>query len=162
MRTAKQEQFCQEFIVDLNATQAAIRAGYSARCARQAGPENMKKPAVAARIAELQAERAQRIEITAEQTLADLREAADIALGRKEYPKTVIVDGEPHTVMIKNVNLAAAARALELLGRHQGLFNDKLQIQHSGLDSLLEAIAEVASSTPAGRIKARVGQDSVH
>ena len=42
--TAKQKRFCDEYLIDLNATQAAIRAGYSKKAARQVGNENMSKP----------------------------------------------------------------------------------------------------------------------
>lgn len=51
--TAKQERFCEEYIIDLNATQAAIRAGYSVDTARSIGCENLTKPDVVDRIAEL-------------------------------------------------------------------------------------------------------------
>ncbi|UPY96250.1 terminase small subunit [Pectobacterium sp. 21LCBS03] len=65
----KQEAFCREYLVDLNATQAAIRAGYSARTAGSIGQENLTKPEIAARIAELTAERNERVEINADYVL---------------------------------------------------------------------------------------------
>ena len=55
--TAKQQRFCDEYLIDLNATQAAIRAGYSAKAARQIGTENMSKPAIAEYIAKRMAEK---------------------------------------------------------------------------------------------------------
>ena len=60
----KQEQFCQEYLVDLNATQAAIRAGYSKRTAATIGYENMRKPEITERIAEIQASALDTNEIT--------------------------------------------------------------------------------------------------
>ena len=44
--TAKQQRFCDEYLIDLNATQAAIRAGYSEASARQMGTQNMSKPSI--------------------------------------------------------------------------------------------------------------------
>ena len=52
MLTRKQNAFCQEYLVDLNACQAAIRAGYSKKTAKAIGHENLTKPDVANRIAE--------------------------------------------------------------------------------------------------------------
>lgn len=49
--TPKQQRFVDEYLLDLNATQAAIRAGYSRRSARQIGAENMSKPAISGAIA---------------------------------------------------------------------------------------------------------------
>lgn len=95
MLTPKQEAFCREFLVDLNGTQAAIRAGYSASTARQTAAENLSKPAISERIAELQAGRARRTDIAAD----------DVT--------------EPNSARI---------RAIELLGKHVGMFVDRKQL----------------------------------
>lgn len=76
MLNDKQRRFCEEYLIDLNATQAAIRAGYSEASARQIGTENLSKPAVQSYISELQKERAERTQITADRVL---REVANIA-----------------------------------------------------------------------------------
>ncbi|MDN5870470.1 MAG: terminase small subunit [Nitrococcus sp.] len=157
--TPKQERFCREYILDLNATQAARRAGYSERTAHVQAHDLLKKPKIANRVIELQAARNAATNITAEQTITDIRELADMALGRVAYPKTIVVDGEAQVVMVRNVSFAGAARALELLGRHQGIFNDKLHVQHSTLADVLESLSDIPSSTPAGRIKAREKKD---
>lgn len=70
--TPKQDAFVAEYLCDLNATQAAIRAGYSKRTARAIGAENLTKPAVAAAIQEAQDRRAKKTEITAERVLQEL------------------------------------------------------------------------------------------
>lgn len=67
--TAKQEMFCREYLVDLNATQAAIRAGYSQNTASEMGCENLGKPNIADRIAQLMAERTQRVTVSADYVL---------------------------------------------------------------------------------------------
>ncbi|GKX40047.1 terminase [Pectobacterium carotovorum subsp. carotovorum] len=70
----KQEAFCREYLLDLNATQAAIRAGYSAKTAKETGHENLTKPHIAQRIAELKEARNERVEINADYVLRRLAE----------------------------------------------------------------------------------------
>lgn len=67
--TPKQERFCEEYLIDLNATQAAIRAGYSKKTAKQQGTENLAKPAIAAVIEQLKAERSRRTRIDADEVM---------------------------------------------------------------------------------------------
>ena len=64
--TPKQELFVREYLIDFNATQAAIRAGYSPRTAKVIGCENLTKPDIEARIAELKQKRAEKLELTAD------------------------------------------------------------------------------------------------
>ena len=73
----KQKRFVSEYLIDLNATQAAIRAGYSAKTARSVGSENLTKPDIAAAIAEGQAKAAERAEWTAAERMASLKEIFD-------------------------------------------------------------------------------------
>lgn len=70
--TAKQEAFCEEYLIDLNATQAAIRAGYSERTADSQGPALLRKTHVADRIAQLKKKRSKKTGITAERVLEEL------------------------------------------------------------------------------------------
>lgn len=65
----QQEAFCQEYLADLNATQAAIRAGYKQKTAHQQGHALLRNPKVAARIAQMKAERAERAKLTADDVL---------------------------------------------------------------------------------------------
>lgn len=74
--TAKQERFVQEYLIDLNATQAAIRAGYSEHTARSIGQENLTKPDIQQAIAAAQQIRAQRTEITQDRVLKELARLA--------------------------------------------------------------------------------------
>lgn len=67
--TDRQERFCREYLIDLNATQAAIRAGYSEKTAGTISNENMQKPAIKARIIELKQERSRELKIDAEWVL---------------------------------------------------------------------------------------------
>jgi phage terminase small subunit len=82
--TPKQELFVQEYLIDLNATQAAIRAGYSKRTAGAIGDENLRKPEIAAALAAAQQKRAERTEITQDRVLQELARIAFFDL-RKLY-----------------------------------------------------------------------------
>lgn len=72
--TDKQEMFCREYLIDLNATQAAIRAGYSAKTANRAASENMSKPDIQSRITELKAKCNEDVSINAQYVLNRLVE----------------------------------------------------------------------------------------
>src|SRR5215212_2680249 len=76
--TSKQVRFIEEYLVDPNATQAAVRAGYSAKTAASIGHENLRKPEIQRAITEAQTSRALRLGITADQVLQEL---ARIAFG---------------------------------------------------------------------------------
>lgn len=69
--TDKQRRFVEEYLVDLNATQAAIRAGYKPDNAYAIGAENLKKPQIASRIKDLMDKRSKRTEITADRVLEE-------------------------------------------------------------------------------------------
>jgi len=112
--TAKQKAFCDEYIIDLNATQTAIRAGYSAKTAQSISTENLSKPVIAERIENLQTERAKRCAVDADMVLAGILKIVEDATEMKEteYGSTM-------------KNHMAALRGLELLGKHLALFTDK-------------------------------------
>jgi len=109
--TPKQAKFCREYMVNLCATQAAIRAGYSKKSARVIGMENLTKPAIQAHIADLVDKQAKKTEITAEYVLTEIKAAHIEAKGQD-----------------RRSNL----RALELLGKHKGLFPNRDKTEHSG------------------------------
>lgn len=74
--TPKQERFVSEYLIDLNATQAAIRAGYSVKTAGQVGFENLKKPEIAEAIEKAQNKTAAKLEITKDRIVAELAKIA--------------------------------------------------------------------------------------
>lgn len=85
--TPRQEQFCKEYIIDLNATRASIRAGYSEKTASEMGYENLRKPQIVERIAVLKQKSINRVRNETELDIsadAVLREMGRIAMFRPE------------------------------------------------------------------------------
>jgi len=114
--------FCKEYLIDLNATQAAIRAEYSVKTAQQMGHENLSKPVIAEYIQKLFNERAEKVEISAEYVITSIKSVAE----RCMQAEPVMVQGEA-TGEFK-FDAAGANKSLELLGRHLKLFTDKVEL----------------------------------
>jgi phage terminase small subunit len=106
--TPKQAAFVREYLIDLNATQAAIRAGYSAKTAEQQGPRLLGNAGVSAAIAEAQQARANRLEITADRVLQELARIAFF-----DPRKLLKDDGEPVPLQELDDDTAAAIGGLE-------------------------------------------------
>lgn len=134
--TDKQKHFVSEYLVDLNATQAAIRAGYSTKTAKSIGQENLTKPVIQKAISSAMIERQARTELTADEVIRDLREVRDICLGRKKIRVVEVAkfEGEVNTVEIDAAmfDAAGANKALELLGKHIGMFGEKMDVTSNG------------------------------
>ena len=107
--------FCAEYLIDLNATQAAIRAGYSKKTAYSMGQENLKKPELQEKIQNAMAERSKRTEINQDRVLEEIAEIAfEGKGGLEEWP---------------GGKLADKLKALDMAGRHLGLFEKDLNIK---------------------------------
>lgn len=122
--TSKQRLFVKEYLVDLNATQAAIRAGYSKKTAGQIGEQNLKKLEIQQALTEAIQARAERVEITQDYVLSMLVKNIERAMQEEE----IKIDGRG-TGEFK-YNGAVANKALELLGKHLGMFKER--IEYSG------------------------------
>lgn len=141
--TPKQEAFISEYLIDKNATQAAIRAGYSAKTARQMGDENLSKPYIAAEIESRLATLAAKAGLTAELVLASLArelrfDPADLydEWGNikpiHEIPEdarmclvgmeTAQVGSPEAPVMVQKVKWVSAAQAREQAMKHLGMY----------------------------------------
>ena len=143
--TAKQKRFCDEYLVDLNATQAAIRAGYSEKTARAIGAENLTKldikEYIEKRMAEKEAELiADQNEVMRYLTAVMRRELTDsvVVTVKKETSKYVpdeegtmrkqtVKEEVPQIVKIP-AQLRDANKAAELLGRAYGTFSSDVQV----------------------------------
>lgn len=161
--TEKQKRFVEEYLVDLNATQAAIRAGYCAKTARSIGAENLTKPDIQAAIQEGRLAQSRRTEITADRVLEELAaigfaRATDYA-GVKDGAVQVcdtdqLTDVQSRAIAgIKEgkygveVTLCDKIRALSKLGEHLGLFScpaggTPAPEESSLLDALVQATEE--------------------
>lgn len=133
--TDKQTAFVREYLVDLNATQAAIRAGYSERTASRIGPQLLGKTWVREAIEKAQAKRARRVEVTQDYVLSNLVEVVERTMQRApvlDRKGEQVTDEEGRAVW--TFDAKGANRALELLGKHLGIFTDKVKAEVSGPD----------------------------
>lgn len=170
--TDKQEQFCREYIIDLNATQAAIRAGYSEKTAQVIGAENLSKPIIQTFIQELMNKRIESNEIDADYVLKRLKEIDELDIidimqddlsgfrPLSEWPKSwrtsisgidlhtiVSNDGEPIESLVKKIKWPDKTKNLELIGRHTKVKAwDKDEVKES--DSLPDAINKLIDRLP--------------
>lgn len=125
--TDKQEMFIKEYLVDLNATQAAIRAGYSEKTANAQGSRLLANVNIRAHIEEAQAKRAEKLELDADWVLNRLKEISDKCM--TAVPVETFVPGEGMTTTGEyEFDSTGANRATELIGKHLGMFKDKLDI----------------------------------
>ncbi|EPH0496660.1 terminase small subunit [Enterobacter asburiae] len=147
--TDKQELFAREYLKDLNATQAAIRAGYSEKTAKEVGYENLTKPHVLELVAELKAQRVEQTGIDAAYVLRRLTEidqmdVLDILLANgelkpiKDWPKVwrttlsgmdvVEMASADSAALLKKIKWPDKVKNLELLGKHVNVQAFKEQV----------------------------------
>lgn len=145
--TKKQKRFVEEYLIDLNATQAAIRAGYSVESASEIGYENLIKPDIQTAIAKAMAERSKRTGVNQDRVVQELAKLAfvkmtDIVDKKGRIKDTAAEDDLSCIESIKykhsetdagqsverEVKIGSKIKALELLGKHLGMWNDKLDV----------------------------------
>lgn len=144
----KQKRFCEEYLIDLNATQAAIRAGYSAKTANEQSSRLLAKANIRAYIDKALAERSKRTGINADRVIQELARIALVnppdvidaaeatikedasrddtaAILSVKVKKIPTENGE---IVEREIKMADKIKALELLGKHLGMFRDKLEL----------------------------------
>ncbi len=126
--TAKQKRFCDEYLIDLNATQAAIRAGYSERTAQAIGAENLTKPLLKEYIAERMAEKES--ELIADQDEV-LRYLTSVLRGKSRSSVVVVENIGDYCSEAREIEKAPdekeRLKAAELLGKRYGLYTDRME-----------------------------------
>ena len=144
--TPKQKRFCQEYLISLNATEAAIKAGYAKKSARSTGQENLTKPDIKNYIDE----KLQEIE---DSKIMDAKEVMErlTAIGRREVSehqvvtlrnktekwvttgedgtlKKLVIESEEAEVVEMPTKVSDVNKALELMGKRHALFTDKVDL----------------------------------
>lgn len=172
--TPKQKRFVAEYLVDLNATAAAIRAGYSKKTAEVIGYENLRKPQIEAAINQAIQEREKRTEITQDMVLREtaklaffdirkmfdengkpldiskLDDATAAALVGLDVQDVTDQDGD-YVGYVKKYKMADKIKALELLGKHFGAWEPKDdgpkdEIEEDGLSRSLRELGKELES----------------
>lgn len=161
--TDKQKRFVEEYLIDLNATQAAIRAGYSPKTANEQGNRLLTNVSVQTELNKQMAKRSRRTGVTQDRVVRELAKIAFLDMtqvvddhGRIrddatpedraciesiKYKSSSSDQGES---VEREVKVASKLKALELLGKHLGMYSDKLNIEGavpiviSGADELKE------------------------
>lgn len=145
--TEKQQRFVEEYLIDLNATQAAIRAGYSAKTADVQGSRMLGNVKVQQAVAEAMAARSKRTGVNQDRVVLELAKLAfvkmtDVVDSQGRIKKTATDDDLSCIESIKykesdnefggsverEVKISSKLKALELLGKHLGMWNDKLDV----------------------------------
>lgn len=144
----KRQRFCEEYLIDLNATQAAIRAGYSPRTANEQGARLLANVSIQKVIAKAIAERSKRTGINQDRVIQELariafvnpqnvidsedasvrEDATEDDLACIQSVKVKTMDGAKGKSVEREVRLNDKMKALELLGKHLGMFKDKLEV----------------------------------
>lgn len=175
--TEKQKRFVDEYLIDLNATQAAIRAGYSERTAAEQGARLLINVKVQNEISNQMKDREVRTEITQDMVVRELaaiafsngadyskvvtKQSVDDMGNAVEYPDVELKNTDELTAQQKkaiarikqtkfgiSVETCDKVKALELLGKHLGMFKDKIEVsgtlkaEQSKLDDLIKQMSE--------------------
>ena len=166
--TAKQKRFVEEYLIDLNATQAAIRAGYSSKTAQEQSSRLLSNVMVQETIAKAMAERSKRTGINQDRVIQELARIAFVnpqnviqtskASVRQDISeddaaciqavKVKMSESENGSSCEREVRLNDKLKALELLGKHLGMFKDKVEVdgslkaETSKLDELVKQLTD--------------------
>ena len=155
LKNVKHDVFCREYIKDLNASQAAIRAGYSAKTANRTGSYLLSNHDIQARIEELKADRVEEVKIDAnyvlkrlieidEMDVADILDDGGDFLPIRKWPKTwrttlsgldiAIINSGDTEAIIKKIKWPDKVKNLELLGKHIGVGAFTEKVDHTSSD----------------------------
>jgi len=159
----RQARFVEEYLIDLNATQAAIRAGYSPRSANAHAARLFANPGIRARVDEALAERSRRTGVNAERVVRELARiafasapdfidprTAELLPNASEDDKAAVQSIRVKTIptseglgVEREVRLGDKLKALELLAKHLGMIAGKRAVEPGVLDAILAAVRGV-------------------
>lgn len=161
--TAKQKRFIEEYLIDLNATQASIRAGYSPETAKEIGCENLTKPNIKNEIDKAIAERSKRTGINQDRVLREIAKiafvnpsdvinfnqatvkenASDDDLAVISGIKIKSIPTEDGDIQEREVKLYDKLKALDMLGKHLGMFTDKVDINNNSTITIIDDVGSL-------------------
>ncbi len=160
--TKKQKRFVEEYLIDLNATQAAIRAGYSVNTAQEQSSRMLSNVMVQEAIAKAMAERSKRTGVNQDRVVLELAkiaflkmtdvvdhngkikdDASEDDLACIESIKYKRSDSETGSSVEREVKVASKLRAMELLGKHLGMFRDNLSLTVKTSQKLDDIISQI-------------------
>lgn len=161
--TKKQKRFVEEYLIDLNATQAAIRAGYSPDTAQQMGSENLSKPVISSAISKAMAERSKRTGINADRVILELAKIALANIADVVDTDTATVNpwassddtaaiqsvkvkessSKSGTMIEREVRMMDKLKALELLGKHLGMYQNNINVSVETSQKLDDIISQL-------------------
>lgn len=122
---ARQKRFCDEYLINCNATQAAIRAGYSPKTAKSIGQENLTKPDLKAYIDE-------QLERLHNEKTADAQEVLEyltaVMRGQHREQTLQLVGDGVQTIADIDVSARERLKAAELIGKRYGMFRDNVNV----------------------------------
>lgn len=163
--TDKQKRFCDEYMIDLNASAAARRAGYSPKFINGNASKLMQITAIRARIDQLMADQSQRTGINADRVIRELARVAFInapevvntetgqVLSTASRDDTAAIasvrikksSGDAGESVEREVRFADKLKALELLGKHLGMFTDNIKMQMEGAVQIIDDIPDTST-----------------
>lgn len=138
----RQKLFCKEYLKDFNATQAAVRAGYSKKTAYSIGNENLKKPEIQQYIQEQSNKRLDKVDVDVDYIIENIIEVTERCMQKsgveyfdkidkewkpvKEYIS--VGDGEEVEAQVYQFDSRGALKGLELLGKYKNIFNENIKL----------------------------------
>lgn len=157
--TKKQKMFVEEYLIDLNATQAAIRAGYSPDTAGSIGSENLKKPEIRACIEKAMAERSKRTGINQDRVLMELARIGFVKITDVVDPDTAKIKSDAtdddlaciQSIKVKpgefgteyEVKMYDKKGALVDLGKHLGMFKENVNLNATISEKLEDVFKQI-------------------
>ena len=117
MLNEKQKQFCEEYIIDLNGTQAAIRAGYSAKTANEQAAQLLAKLSIQEYICELKNKRSERVKYSQDELMRDILEVKNRCMQANP-----VLDKEGNETGVWKFDSNGANKALDMLAKHVGFY----------------------------------------
>ena len=117
MLNEKQKQFCEEYIIDLNGTQAAIRAGYSAKTANEQAAQLLAKLSIQEYVQKIKNERSERVKYSQDELMRDILEVKNRCLQANP-----VLDKEGNETGVWKFDSNGANKALDMLAKHVGFY----------------------------------------